>query len=103
MSGAIDLESAIKAPFGTIFADQMAVMRFTDDAWSPFALEPFRNLSLSPAAHVLHYSSTCFEGLKAHRRADGVFTYRLMSHMRRFRRSAELLYLPQPIRRSWPT
>ncbi len=96
MSVAIDLESAIKAPFGTIFADQMAVMRFTEGAWSPFTLEPFQNLSLSPAAHVLHYSSTCFEGLKAHRRADGVYTYRLMSHMRRFQRSTELLYLPQP-------
>ena len=96
MPAAIDLETAIKAPFGTIFADRMAVMRFTDGAWSPFSIEPFQNLSLSPAAHVLHYSSTCFEGLKAHRRADGVYTYRLMSHMRRFRRSAELLYLPQP-------
>ncbi len=90
MSIASDREAAITAPFGTVFADQMAVMRFEDGAWSPFALEPFQNLSLSPAAHVLHYSSTCFEGLKAHRRADGVYTYRLMSHMRRFRNSAGL-------------
>ena len=96
MSIAIDLEAAVTAPFGTVFADQMAVMRFTDGAWSPYTLEPFQHLSLSPAAHVLHYSSTCFEGLKAHRRADGVYTYRLMSHLRRFQKSAELLCLPQP-------
>ena len=96
MSVASDRKAAIRAPFGTVFANRMAVMRFTDGAWSPFTLEPFQNLSLSPAAHVLHYSSTCFEGLKAHRRADGVYTFRLMSHMRRFQKSAELLYLPQP-------
>ena len=95
MSVATDREAAITAPFGTIYADRMAVMRFTDGAWSPHSLEPFQNLSLSPTAHVLHYSSTCFEGLKAHRRADGVYTFRLMSHMRRFPKSAELLCLPQ--------
>lgn len=96
MTVTIDLESAVKAPFGTIFTDQMVTTYFKDGVWSPFVLEPHRSLSLSPAAHVLHYGSACFEGMKAHRRADGVYAYRLKSHMTRFKKSAELLCLPLP-------
>lgn len=97
MTVSVNLEEAIQAPFGTIFTDKMAVSRFKDGAWSPITLEPYQNLSLPPAAHVLHYSSTCFEGMKAHRQSDGsVSTFRIDSHMKRLHQSAGLLCLPQP-------
>jgi branched-chain amino acid aminotransferase len=54
-------------------------------------------LELSPAAHVLHYASTCFEGFKAFRRADGsVHIFRMDRHIERMRQSARLLVLPEP-------
>jgi len=54
-------------------------------------------IELSPAAHVLHYSSTCFEGFKAFRRADGsIHVFRMDKHIARMRQSARLLVLPEP-------
>ena len=34
-------------------------------------MRPYENLSLSPAANVLHYATTCFEGMKVYRGVDG--------------------------------
>ena len=52
---------------------------------------------MHPAAHVLHYASTCFEGFKAYRWADGsVRVFRMDKHIERLRQSARLLALPVP-------
>ena len=52
---------------------------------------------LSPAAHVLHYASTCFEGFKAYRWADGsINIFRMDRHIARMRQSARLLGMPEP-------
>lgn len=85
------------APFGTILCDWMTTARADD---GPFdyggSPEPFGDLSLSPAAHVLHYGSAIFEGLKAHRQTDGsVAIFRLDSHVARMVTSAGLLRLPE--------
>ena len=96
MSATVNLAEAIKAPFGTIFADKMAMAHFKNGAWTDFTMEPFQDLKMSPASHVLHYASACFEGLKAHRQADGVYTFRLDAHMARLHKSSGLLCLPQP-------
>jgi branched-chain amino acid aminotransferase len=54
-------------------------------------------IELSPAAHVLHYASSCFEGFKAFRRADGsVHVFRMDRHIQRMRQSARQLVLPEP-------
>jgi branched-chain amino acid aminotransferase len=46
---------------------------------------------------VLHYASTCFEGFKAFRRADGsVHVFRMDRHIQRMRQSARQLVLPEP-------
>jgi len=85
------------APFGTAFADRMASARFADGHWSQAAIAPLEPLSLHPAAHVLHYGSACFEGLKAFRLASGrVALFRLDAHLARLGRSARLLCLPLP-------
>ncbi len=45
----------------------------------------------------LHYASTCFEGFKAFRRADGsVHIFRMDRHIERLRQSARQLVLPEP-------
>jgi branched-chain amino acid aminotransferase len=85
------------APFGSVFTDLMAVATFKDGAWSSFELAPMSALSLNPAAHVLHYCSSCFEGFKAYKRSDGgIHVFRLNRHIERLQQSARLLVLPEP-------
>ena len=46
---------------------------------------------------MLHYASTCFEGFKAFRHADGsVHVFRMDRHIERMRQSARQLVLPEP-------
>jgi len=83
--------------FGTQFCDHFATARFDDGAWEDYKLEPLAPLSLHPAAHVLHYASTCFEGFKAYRWSDGkARVFRLSDHARRMQKSAASLRLPVP-------
>ncbi len=83
--------------FGTLLTSHMAVATFHNQAWSPSEIKPVAPLEISPAAHVLHYASSCFEGFKAFRRADGsVHVFRMDRHIQRLRQSARLLVLPEP-------
>ena len=84
-------------PFGTEFCDHIAIAHYAAGAWSAPSIEPLAPLSIHPAAHVFHYASTCFEGFKAYRWADGKGRiFRLQDHVARMRRSAESLVLPVP-------
>ena len=75
----------------------MAVASYAGGRWSAAEIRPVAPVELSPAAHVLHYASTCFEGFKAFRRADGsVHVFRMDRHIERMRQSARLLVLPEP-------
>jgi len=85
------------AQFGTELCDTFAIARFENDAWQAPSLQPLAPLPMHPAAHVLHYASTCFEGLKAYRWKDGkARVYRLTDHVARMQRSAASLHLPIP-------
>lgn len=85
------------APFGTVLCEHMTVAHFTGGVWTEAETRPVEPLSIHPAAHVLHYSSTCFEGFKAFRMPDDdIRIFRLHRHLERLRRSAELLCLPVP-------
>lgn len=86
-----------RAPFGSVLADCMAVANFRDGAWGAHELRATGAIELHPAAHVLHYASTCFEGFKAYRWADGsINVFRMDRHVERMRQSARLLELPEP-------
>jgi branched-chain amino acid aminotransferase len=75
----------------------MVVATYQGGRWSPSEIKPVAPIELSPAAHVLHYASTCFEGFKAFRRADGsVHIFRMDRHIQRMRQSARQLVLPEP-------
>ena len=55
------------------------------------ASKPLHNISLHPAAIVLHYAQSIFEGMKAYRWADGkVALFRPAENARRFARSASV-------------
>ena len=49
----------------------MALAEYREGAWQPFEVRAMAPLSLHPAAHVLQFSSSCFEGMKAYRHPDG--------------------------------
>ncbi len=83
--------------FGTVLADHMSIAHFKDGRWSEAQLTPTAPIPMHPAAHVLHYSSTCFEGFKAYRWRDGsVHVFRMDRHIERMRQSARLLTMPEP-------
>jgi len=75
----------------------MVVSKYRDGKWTPMEARPVGPLDIHPAAHVLHYASTCFEGFKAYRWADGsVNVFRMDRHIERLRQSARALVLPEP-------
>ncbi len=83
--------------FGTLLTSHMAQATYQGGAWSASEIKPVGPVELSPAAHVLHYASTCFEGFKAFRRADGsIHIFRMDRHIARMRQSARQLVLPEP-------
>jgi branched-chain amino acid aminotransferase len=83
--------------FGTVLTSHMAVATYQGGRWSASEIKPVEPIELSPAAHVLHYASTCFEGFKAFRRADAsVHVFRMDRHIQRLQQSARQLVLPQP-------
>jgi branched-chain amino acid aminotransferase len=83
--------------FGTVLTDRMAIAEYRDGRWGAHEFRETGPIPIHPAAHVLHYASTCFEGFKAYRWADGsVNVFRMDKHVERMRQSARLLYLPEP-------
>ncbi len=83
--------------FGTLLTSHMAVAGYQGGRWSATEIKPVAPIEISPAAHALHYASTCFEGFKAFRRADGsIHLFRMDRHIERMRQSARQLVLPEP-------
>lgn len=81
--------------FGTRFMPEMALSEFAGGRWSDARLVSSDSLPLHPGAHVLHYASTCFEGLKAFRHDDGgIVLFRPDMNIDRFAQSSRLLCLP---------
>ena len=61
-----------KLGFGKVFTDHMFVMNYTQGkGWHDPRIVPYQDITLSPAAMVLHYGQEMFEGLKAYKGADG--------------------------------
>lgn len=84
-------------PFCTSFLETMTITAFTEGQWQPHQTQPLQPLSLHPAAHVLQYAGTCFEGIKVFHGVDGIDRiFRMDQHIARFRNSARLLCLPVP-------
>lgn len=84
------------AIFGTVFMPEMALTTFDNQQWTQTEYVPSDSIEIHPGAHVLHYSSTCFEGLKAFRHEDGgVYIFRMDQNIKRFKQSSALLNLPE--------
>jgi len=73
------------------------VSRFKDGEWSEPSFEDQHSVKMSCFAGALHYSDSCFEGLKAFRGADGkARIFRPDENARRIIRSAKFLDMPYP-------
>lgn len=82
---------------GTAFTDHVVSAAYSPErGWTDLAIEPVGTLVTHPAVSGLHYSQVVFEGLKAHRCADGsMAVFRPGDHARRFQRSANRLAMPE--------
>ncbi len=74
----------------------MYVSVFSGNQWHPGVLQPYGNISISPAAGVLNYGQGVFEGLKAYHTKDnvGVVLFRPRDNARRMIESCERICMP---------
>lgn len=85
-----------KLGFGKIFTDHMFIMNYTEGkGWHDARIEPYANLSLSPASMVFHYGQEMFEGLKAYKGVDGkTYLFRPDMNAKRTNESNKRLVIP---------
>jgi len=83
--------------FGRVFSDHMLTVKWTAlNGWEAPHIGPYGPLSLEPSSTVFHYAQCLFEGLKAHRDANGKVTlFRPDLNMLRMNNSASRIALPQ--------
>lgn len=83
--------------FGKIFTDHMFMMNYTEGiGWHDARIEPFHDITLSPACVVFHYGQEMFEGLKAYRGEDGkTRLFRPIMNARRTNSSNKRLCIPE--------
>jgi len=86
-----------KLGFGAIRTDHFFTMQYHEQkGWHTARIEPYRPLSLDPAAMGLHYGQEIFEGLKAYRGSDGsVYLFRPLENIKRMNLSARRLCMPE--------
>ena len=82
--------------FGQTLAPIMYRLDFRDGAWDESQLLPYADISIDPAAKVLHFAQVVFEGLKAYR-ADHAQIKLFRPHMNaaRFKRSCTRMLMPE--------
>lgn len=87
----------VEAPdhFGTVMGDHMFVMHYKDGiGWHDAEIKPYENLSLSPAAQILHYGQAIFEGMKAYENNGEIQLFRPNENFERLNRSAKRIAMP---------
>lgn len=82
--------------FGGIFTDHFFIAEYiTGKGWHTASIEPYRPLSLDPAAMCLHYGQLIFEGMKAYRgKDDSIYLFRPDMNIARMNESAKRLVMP---------
>ncbi|GGQ69897.1 branched-chain amino acid aminotransferase [Couchioplanes azureus] len=76
--------------FCRFHTDHVVVLEWSaGTGWAEPSLEPYGAFTMDPAASVLHYGQSIFEGLKVFRQPDGsAALFRVGDHARRMARSA---------------
>ncbi|MDX9785278.1 MAG: branched-chain amino acid aminotransferase [Desulfobacterales bacterium] len=86
-----------KLEFGTLFTDHMFNMDYNpEEGWHNLRIEPYRPIVMDPAAMVLHYAQSAFEGLKAYHTPSGkIQLFRPMENLKRMNHSCRRLCIPE--------
>lgn len=84
-------------PFGKTFSDHMMVCEYYDGKWQSAKIQPYQNISISPACNVFHYGQAVFEGMKAYYKQDesGVVLFRPEKNLERLNKSAVRMSMPE--------
>ncbi len=80
--------------FGKVFADHMFVAIWDGEKWTDTRIEPYGNLSFSPATSALHYGQAIFEGMKAFNTGSSIVLFRPEENWKRLNISAERMVMP---------
>ena len=64
-----------------------------DKIWMDGSLVDWDDAQVHVLTHALHYGSGVFEGIRCYATEDGPAVFRLTEHMRRFERSAKMLFM----------
>lgn len=84
-----------KLTFGETFSDHMLTIDYNGGNWHKPIVEPYGEVTMSPAAKIMHYGQGVFEGMKAFRYSDGrINLFRLDEHYKRMKRSCERIQIP---------
>ena len=86
-----------KLGFGKIFSDHMFIMQYDKGiGWHDATIKAYGDLTLSPAAKVLHYSQEAFEGTKAYVDINGkIRLFRPEKNFERMNNTVERLCMPR--------
>ncbi len=81
--------------FGSVFSDHMFNAEFHDGRWSDGLIQPYGPLQIGPNISALQYGISVFEGMKAHKSAEGhPLLFRARDNALRLQRSAARLAMP---------
>ncbi len=82
-------------PFSSVFSDHMFTADFHDGRWNEGEIQPYAPITVWPSISALHYEVSVFEGMKAHKSAEGrPLLFRAQENARRLQRSAARLAMP---------
>ena len=82
-------------PFGRVFSDHMFIAEYKEGAWHKPSIFPYGNIPVSPAASMIHYGQSIFEGMKAFKSDSGdVLVFRPEKNWERMNKSAERMCMP---------
>ena len=88
---------------GTVSSNSPAlesvVMHETEKIWMNGELVAWQDAKVHVLSHALHYGSGVFEGIRAYATDRGPAVFRLMDHLRRLERSAEVYFMQMPVQR----
>ncbi|HEY7596644.1 MAG TPA: branched-chain amino acid aminotransferase [Actinophytocola sp.] len=93
----VELQRTTPAEHGAVFTDHLVTATWTEGrGWSRARTGPLADFAMHPGMIGLHYGQVVFEGLKAHRQADGsMAVFRPRENARRFQRSAARMAMPE--------
>ncbi len=89
----IDFDNIV---FGKNFSDHMLIANYADGKWENAEIKPYGPLNMMPATSILHYGQSIFEGMKAHKLANGeIAFFRPEKNLDRFNMSARRMSMPE--------